>query len=248
MKEIINIKEKNGSKVCSARELYNYLEVKTDFTNWCKRMFEYGFIDGQDFTPILEKSTGGRPSTDYALTLDCAKEISMLQRTEKGKKARLYFIEAERKFRESKQLDFDNPDTVLQLAQNWKAERQRRERAEERIALQEAVIEEAAPKVNYFDEVLQSESTYVTNQIAKELGMSARTLNRKLREFGIQYNQNGTWVLYAKYQDKGYTRTKTHYYRDTFGETKTSMQTVWTEKGRKFIHDFFKHKSQIDKL
>lgn len=87
---IINIIEKDGRRIVSARELHTFLEVRTDFTNWCKRMFEYGFIEGQDFTPILEKSTGGRPSTDYGLTLDCAKEISMLQRTDKGKQARQY--------------------------------------------------------------------------------------------------------------------------------------------------------------
>lgn len=72
-----------------------FLEVKTDFTEWCKRMFEYGFEQDKDFTPILGKSTGGRPSTDFALTLPTAKEISMLQRTEKGKEARKYFIACE---------------------------------------------------------------------------------------------------------------------------------------------------------
>lgn len=141
-----------------------------------------------------------------------------------------------------------NPDTVLQLAQNWKAERQKRELAEQRIALQETMIEVAKPKVAYFDKVLQSESVYVTNQIAKELGMGARTLNRKLHEFGVQYRQNNTWLLYHRYQGKGFTKTKTHYYTDSTGETKTSMQTVWTERGRKFIHDFFKHKKGIDNI
>ena len=119
---------------------------------------------------------------------------------------------------------------------------------EQQILLQEQSIKEAAPKVAYCNKVLQSESTYVTNQIAKELGMSARNLNKRLREFGVQYNQSGTWVLYKRYQGQGYTKTKTHHYYNSLNEQCTSMQTVWTEKGRMFIHDFFKHKDRIDRL
>lgn len=66
--------------------------------------------------------------------------------------------------------------------------------------------------------------------------MSAVTLNRKLQDIKFQYKQNGTWLLYHNYQDKGFTKTKTHSYTDTNGVTQTSMQTVWTEKGRAFIH------------
>jgi anti-repressor protein len=99
MGNIISITENNGTQVVSARNLHQFLEVKTDFTNWCKRMFEYGFEEDKDFTPILEKNPIGRPSADYALTLDTSKEISMLQRTEKGKEARKYFIEFEKRHR-----------------------------------------------------------------------------------------------------------------------------------------------------
>ena len=102
--------------------------------------------------------------------------------------------------------------------------------------------------VFYCNKVLQSESTYVTNQVAKELGMSARNLNKRLREFGVQYNQSGTWVLYKRYEGQGYTKTKTHHYYNSLNEQCTAMATVWTEKGRMFIHDFFKHKNSIDNL
>lgn len=98
MKELIKISEQNGKQAVSARELHELLNVKKDFSDWCKRMFSYGFIENKDFTPIWGKSTGGRPSTDYALTIECAKEISMLQRTERGKQARQYFIEVEKKY------------------------------------------------------------------------------------------------------------------------------------------------------
>ena len=100
MQELIHVTtNEQGSRVVSARELYDFLEIKRDFTNWCKQMFEYGFEEGKDFTPILAKSIGGRPSIEYVLTLDTAKEIAMLQRSDKGKQARQYFIECERQLK-----------------------------------------------------------------------------------------------------------------------------------------------------
>ena len=104
---------------------------------------------------------------------------------------------------------------------------------------QERVIQEQAPKVEYFDDVLNSTSTYTATQIAKEFGWGAETLNRKLHEKGVQYKQSGQWLLYAKYQDKGYTRTVTRSYSGTSGKIHTSQQTVWTEPGRHFIHSLF---------
>lgn len=101
---------------------------------------------------------------------------------------------------------------------------------------QERIITEQAPQVEYFQRVLSSESTYTVTQIAKEFGMGAETLNRKLREMGVQYKQNGQWLLKAKYQDKGYTSTITREYIGATGKVHTSQQTVWTETGRKFIH------------
>ena len=97
MNELIKIDEQ--TKAVSARSLYQFLGVSKDFTDWFKYIATYGFEEGKDFSPILGKSTGGRPSVDYALTIDTAKEIAMLQRTEKGKQARQYFIEVEKQYR-----------------------------------------------------------------------------------------------------------------------------------------------------
>ena len=96
-----------------------------------------------------------------------------------------------------------------------------------------------APKVQYYDKVLQSQSTYTTTQIAKELGMTAGMLNKRLRWAGIQFRQSGQWLLKAPYQNQGYTATRTHVWESRTGETGTSMLTVWTEKGRLFIHYLF---------
>ena len=107
---------------------------------------------------------------------------------------------------------------------------------EEKAAAQERVILEQAPQVEYCQRVLTSVSTYTATQIAKEFGWGAETLNRKLHEMGVQYKQNGQWLLYAKYQDKGYTSTITREYKGTSGKVHTSQQTVWHEAGRQFIH------------
>lgn len=129
-----------------------------------------------------------------------------------------------------------NPDLVIQLATNLKKEREEKAFLEEQNRLQQKQINAAAPKVEYVDKVLMSQSTYTTNQVAKDLGMSAVTLNRKLCEKRIQYRQAGQWLLYAQYQNKGYTKTHTYAFTRSDGTQGSNMQTVWTEKGRAFIY------------
>lgn len=101
MEQLIKITKSQGGKdIVSARELYEFLDVGTKFTDWCKRMFDYGFEKNKDYAQVLlpknEKQTkGGHNAIDYAFTVNMAKEISMIQRTEKGKLARQYFIRCE---------------------------------------------------------------------------------------------------------------------------------------------------------
>lgn len=109
-------------------------------------------------------------------------------------------------------------------------------RKDEIIEIQHETINELSPKAEYAEKVLSSKDTCTITQIAKELGLSAKTLNKKLKELHIQYRNGGQWVLYAKYQCKGLTKTST-YTEDLNGDTRTWHLTVWTEKGRKFIHD-----------
>ena len=98
MKELIKVTTNDkGQQLVSARELHEFLEVKKDFTDWFKyRVAQYGFEENLDFTPILGKSTGGRPSKDFAIKIEMAKELSMVENNEKGKQARKYFIECEK--------------------------------------------------------------------------------------------------------------------------------------------------------
>ena len=87
MNELIPITYQNDRPAVSARELHEFLEVGTRFNDWFARMKEYGFSEGTDFYSFLSKTTeqGGRPATDYVLSLDMAKELCMIQRTERGK-------------------------------------------------------------------------------------------------------------------------------------------------------------------
>jgi Rha family phage regulatory protein len=111
---------------------------------------------------------------------------------------------------------------------------------DEQLMLQSEVIQEQAPKVGYYEEVLQSKTAITITVIAKELGMSAARLDKILFKEDIIYKSGKTWVLYAKYANKGYTITKTHKYLDEHNVEHTHIHTYWTEKGRQFVHEFIK--------
>lgn len=95
------------------------------------------------------------------------------------------------------------------------------------------------PKVDYYHAVLQSSSTYTATQVAKDLGMTANKLNKLLHHAGVQYKQSGQWLLYSKYANCDYTQTRTFVKVNERGEAVTYLETVWTEKGRKAIHQKF---------
>lgn len=98
MNELIKtITRDDGTIAVSGRELHDFLEVGKDFSSWFKDMAEYGFEVGKDFSPISVKTpNGGRPRIEYVMTLDMAKEVAMIQRTDRGKQARQYFIEIDK--------------------------------------------------------------------------------------------------------------------------------------------------------
>ncbi|MGD8197993.1 antA/AntB antirepressor family protein [uncultured Lacticaseibacillus sp.] len=98
MNELIKtITRDDGTIAVSGRELHDFLEVGKDFSNWFKDMASYGFEEGKDFSPFSAKThNGGRPRIEYVMTLDMAKEVAMIQRTDRGKQARQYFIEIDK--------------------------------------------------------------------------------------------------------------------------------------------------------
>lgn len=111
------------------------------------------------------------------------------------------------------------------------------ERLKERDALQTEELRRQAPKVEYYDNVLQSGQTYTTTQIAKEMGYtSAKAFNKVLNAHRIIYKQSDMWLLYSEYCGKDYTKTRTTTFIKGNGEVSSSMITVWTEKGRRWLH------------
>lgn len=139
----------------------------------------------------------------------------------------------------------DTPELImaraLQVAQaTINKHQQMLEQANERIALQDTQLKQQAPKVKYVDDVLQSVNTYTSTQMSKELGLrEAEQLHKILKEKGVMFKQSGQWMLTAKYCEHGYTKPRTHQFTRNDGSVGTSTTTVWTEKGRVFLHDMF---------
>ena len=239
MNEIIKITERDGQKIVSARELYEFLELKERFSKFIKRMFDYEFVEGVDYTPYqMVHPSNGQSVDDFALTIDTAKELSMLQRTPKGKLARLYFIECEKQLKQSPAKTLTKKDLAYMLIES----ENEKEMAQEQVRLLTETVQKQAPKIQYVEEVLASRDTWPITLIATELGMSAIALNRILADRGIHRKVSGVWVLNAEYSDKGYTATRTHTYTDTLGQQRTAPLTVWTEKGREFLHNLLNEK------
>lgn len=141
----------------------------------------------------------------------------------------------------------DTPEEImaraLTIAQATLAKREERlkqlevkaEQQQATIELQEKEIKQAAPKVNYYDTHLQSVNTLTSTQVAKQIGMVAEKLHKKLNEAGIIFYQSGQWLLYSPYSSWKLHDTRTNTFTRSDGSTGTNSYTVWTEKGRRFI-------------
>lgn len=238
MNELININYEDSNRpTVMGRELHKALEVKTAYKDWFPRMCEYGFTENEDFCSFLSESTGGRPAADHALTIPMAKEICMLQRSEKGKQFRQYFISIEEKW--------NSPESVMARAlqyanKNLLELKEKNYQLETTVAVQEQQIQELKPKASYYDLVLNCSDLLSTSVIAKDYGKSAKWLNAYLHEHGIQFKQGNIWLLYQKYAERGYTSTKTHNVNGNDGQQHPKVHTYWTQKGRLFIYDLLK--------
>jgi anti-repressor protein len=193
MNELIKINKEN--KV-DGRELHAFLQVGTAYKDWFPRMVEYGFVEGIDFCSKMSESTGGRPAVNHEMTIDMAKEISMLQRTERGKQARQYFIECERRAKEVKAPalpDFTNP---VIAARAWADELEKKQLAEAKVA-------ELAPKAEFYDTVADSESLMSMADTCKilDMGIGRNKLFALLREKKILQKDN---IPYQQYVTAGY--------------------------------------------
>ena len=239
MNDLLKVNYDTDQPTVSARELHEKLNIGTKFTTWFERMKDYGFSEGNEFFPKLGETSeqGGRPQTDFQISVDMAKQICMIQRSPEGKMIRQYFIDLEKAW--------NTPEQIM--ARALKMANQSIDSLKERCAFlggqvveQQKVISELQPKANYVDTILQSKSLVLTTQIAKDYGMSARKFNRILNELKIQYKVGDQWVLYSKYQSNGYVHSRTINITRSNGMPDTKMQTEWTQKGRLFLYDELK--------
>lgn len=241
MNELIRIDYTNDQPAVSARELHEFLGVDTPYHKWFPRMCEYGFTEGQDYAVtdiFVHHSQGGSQSKkDAAVSIDMAKEICMLQRNEKGKIARQYFIQLEK--------DWNSPEKVMARAlriaeRKIKSLESANATLNEQVSVQQQQIAEMRPKANYYDVVLNCKDLVSISTIAKDYGWSATRMNKYLNKKGVQYKQGDIWLLYQKHAEQGYTSTKTHSYPGNDGEVHSKTHTYWTQKGRLFIYALLK--------
>lgn len=128
-----------------------------------------------------------------------------------------------------------NPDTLIQLATNLKEERMERLLAEQRV-------NELQPMADYYDSILRNKSLMTISVIAKNYGMSAKGMNALLHDLGVQYKHSDAWLLYSKYQDKGYTHTEMI---SVQGSDNLKPSTKWTQKGHIFLYQLLKDNSVL---
>ncbi|WP_337970126.1 phage antirepressor KilAC domain-containing protein [Virgibacillus salexigens] len=238
MKELIQTQNDNsGEIIVSGRELHEFLGVKTKYNDWFNRMKAYGFVENSDFVLVTQKRETNNPRNPYTeiqdhhIKLDMAKEISMLQRTERGKQARQYFIQLEKQW--------NSPEMIMKRALEIANDRVEKLRTSNLMLEQR--VSEYEPKATYYDTVLQNKSLLSISKIAKDYGFSGTKLNKLLHELGVQYKQGNMWLLYQKYADRGYTQSKTH----VIDAETSKLHTQWTQKGRLFIYDLLKNELGI---
>lgn len=237
MQDLISLRYDEDRITLSARELHEFLEVGTQFKDWFPRMVEYGFNCGTDFNPLKNEQVRlegnrevKRELQDYQITIEMAKEIAMIQRSEKGKQARQYFIQLEK--------EWNSPEKVMARALLLADSKIQSLKLENKIKDQQ--IGELKPKADYYDEILKNKGLVTITQIAKDYGLSGSAMNRKLHELGVQFKQSGQWLLYSEYHDKGYTHSETVEFEHTDGRSDVKMNTKWTQKGRFFLYELLK--------
>ncbi|HEP1500192.1 TPA: phage antirepressor KilAC domain-containing protein [Streptococcus pyogenes] len=234
MNQIINITvNDNHEPVVSGRDLHKVLEIKTAYKDWFPRMAEYGFEEGQDFSSFLSKSTGGRPSQDHVLKLDMAKEIAMLQRNEKSKQVRKYFIQVEK--------DFNSPEKIMARALLM---------ADKKVHKLEAQIEADRPKVLFADAVEASETSILIGDFAKILRQNGYNIGQNrlfvwLRENGFLIRKNGESynMPTQRSMDMKLFEVKERTHQEPNGSIRISKTTKMTGKGQQyFINKFLNEK------
>nr|DAV79986.1 MAG TPA: hypothetical protein [Caudoviricetes sp.] len=230
MNELIKINYESDRPTVLARDLHEFLEVKTAYKDWFPRMCEYGFAEGEDYCSFLsDRSDGlpGKPRQDAQLTIDTAKEICMLQRNEKGKQARQYFLQLEK--------EWNSPEAVMARALKMAQEKLERVKAiNSNLTVQNAIMQ---PKAEYFDGLCDRESLTGIRETAKLLGLKQNDFVKWLIDHKYIYrDKRGRLMPYAEHVDSGLFEIKETYNEKTDW---TGVQTLVTVKGKeRFLKTF----------
>lgn len=229
---LIPVREHEGQQVASGRDIHAYLGVKTRYKDWFKRMVEYGFTEGQDFSSILSESTGGRPSVDHAVTFDMAKELGMIQRTPQGKEIRQYFIEVEKQAKP--QLTEDQ--IVAQALQITAT----------RVKELEAQVEADRPKVVFADAVATSKTSILVGELAKILRgngieVGQNRLFERLRADGFLIRRKGSdWNMPTqRAMELGLFEIKETAVTHSDGHVTVNKTPKVTGKGQQYFINYF---------
>lgn len=185
MNEVIKVTvNENHEPIVSGRQLHEALGVKTRYNDWFNRMTEYGFIENQDYLAITQKRVTAQGNStnqvDHIIKLDMAKEIAMIQRTDKGKEVRQYFIQVEK--------DFNSPEKIMARALLM---------ADKKVHKLEAQIEADRPKVLFADAVSASHTSILVGELAKLISQNgykigANRLFAWMRENGYLIKRKGS--------------------------------------------------------
>jgi phage anti-repressor protein len=223
--ELIPVTEHEGRQAVSLRDLHEFLQVVTHLKDWAPRMFAYGFTEGEDYVEVSLKNeqnhSGGRPSRNWAVSLDMAKELSMIQRTDRGKQARQYFIEVEKRARAASQVPVPRslPEALRQYANEVEAHEATK-----------AVVAIMQPKVAAWDSIVSSAGSWSYNDAAKvlceegQIDIGEKRLVRALAEWGYLYRDHkGRPHVYQRFLEQGLFAVKARTYEDKVtGEIKES--------------------------
>ena len=237
MNNLINITlNENQEPVVSGRQLHQVLGVKTPYSMWFDRMVEYGFTENQDFllnNSVKQTGRGGHNKIDHVLQLNMAKEIAMIQRTDKGKEVRQYFIQVEK--------DFNSPEKIMARALLM---------ADKKVHKLEAQIEADRPKVLFADAVSASKSSCLIGELAKILKQNGIDIGQNklfqwLRSNGYLISRRGdSWNQPTqKSMQLGLFELKKTNINHADGHTTTNTTTKVTGKGQQyFINKFLNQK------
>lgn len=224
----------NQEQTIKGRNLYEFLQIKTPYTIWINRAIKkYKFIENIDYTTDyknVSRADGSimpQKEINHTLTMDMAKELSMLADNERGKEARKYFIKCQKAW--------NSPEMVM--ARAMKIMETTLNNTSKELEEAKNFIEDAKPKLSYYDKILASYGTMTTTQIAKDYGMSAQRLHKILNEAGLIWKVRKQWVLFHKWDNKGLVDSETIRYANS-----STVQTAWTQRGRLLIHDILKQR------